>query len=69
MLFFFELVLFVLVMLTLALGEFVSRGWALGLWLTASTASVGGYFLARAALRPLLAGARRRAADPPAARG
>src|SRR4051812_11941663 len=57
MLFFFELLLFVLVMLTLALGEFVSRGLALGVWLTALATSVGGYFLALGALRPLLSGA------------
>jgi hypothetical protein len=55
MLFFFELFLFVLVMLTLALGEFVSRGVALGLWLAATAFGVGGYFLARGALAPVLA--------------
>jgi hypothetical protein len=56
MLFFFELLLFVLVMVTLALGEFVGRGWALGLWLLATMLGIGGYFLARAALQPLLRG-------------
>jgi hypothetical protein len=57
MLFFFELFLFVLVLVTLALGEFVSRGLALGLWLVATALVVGGYFLARGALAPVLAGA------------
>lgn len=56
MLFFFELLLFVLVMVTLALGEFVGRGWALGLWLLATALGIGGYFLARGTLQPLLTG-------------
>lgn len=56
MLFFFELLLFVLVMVTLALGEFVGRGWALGLWLLATVLGIGGYFLARSTLQPLLTG-------------
>jgi hypothetical protein len=56
MLFFFELLLFVLVMVTLAIGEFVSRGAALGLWLVATAFTVGGYFLARGALAPVLVG-------------
>ena len=50
MLFFFELVLFVLAMVTLALGEFVGRGLALGLWLAATAASLVGYALASRAL-------------------
>jgi hypothetical protein len=53
MLFFFELFLFVLVMLTLAIGEFVSRGLALGLWLVVTGFSFGGYFLARGPLTAL----------------
>ncbi len=56
MLFFFELLLFVLVMVTLAIGEFVSRGWALALWSACTIISIGGYFLARGALQPLLSG-------------
>jgi hypothetical protein len=56
MLFFFEFVLFVLVLLTLAIGEFLSRGWALTVWLGFTALGVGGYFLARGALRPLLTG-------------
>jgi hypothetical protein len=70
MLFFFELFLFVLVMLTLALGEFVSRGLAVMLWLVVTAFAVGGYFLALGALRPLLsreAGPARAADDEPAA--
>ena len=51
MLFFFELGLFLLVMVTLALGEFVSREAGLAVWLAATTASLGGYLLAR---RPLV---------------
>ena len=46
MLFFFELGLFALAMLTLALGEFVSRGLALGLWLACTLLSLLGYLLA-----------------------
>jgi hypothetical protein len=56
MLFFFELFLFVLIMLTLALGEFVSRGLALVLWLVVTAFAIGGYFLAWGALRPLIEG-------------
>jgi hypothetical protein len=55
MLFFFELFLFVLAMLTLALGEFVSRGLALVLWGVVTAFAIGGYFLAYGALRPMLA--------------
>lgn len=51
MLFFFELGLFLLVMVTLALGEFVSPGAALSVWLVATAGSLGGYLLAR---RPLV---------------
>ena len=47
MLFFFELFLFVLVMLTLALGEFVSRWLALILWLVVTAFALGGYVLVR----------------------
>jgi hypothetical protein len=54
MLFFFELFLFVLVMLTLAIGEFVGRGVALGLWLVVAAFALVGYVPARSALRPLL---------------
>ena len=46
MLFFFELGLFVLAMLTLTLGEFVSRGLALGLWLACTVLSLLGYLVA-----------------------
>jgi hypothetical protein len=53
MLFFFELFLFVLVMLTLALGEFVSRGLALGLWGVMTVFALVGYLLARQSLRGL----------------
>ena len=53
MLFFFELFLFVLVMLTLALGEFVSRGLALGLWVVMTAFALVGYLLARQSLRSL----------------
>ena len=56
MLFFFELFLFVLVMLTLALGEFVSRALALGLWLLMTAFALIGYLLARQALRARLDG-------------
>jgi hypothetical protein len=51
-LFFFELGLFVLIMLTLALAEFVSRGLALGVWLACTAASLIGYVLARRSLSP-----------------
>ena len=51
MLFFFELGLFLLIMVTLALGEFFSRGAALTIWLAATIASLVGYLLAR---RPLV---------------
>src|SRR5215216_799656 len=51
MLFFFELFLFVLVMLTLALGEFISRGLALCLWLVMTALCLIGYLVARQALR------------------
>jgi hypothetical protein len=61
MLFFFELFLFVLVMLTLALGEFVSRGLALVLWLVVTVFALLGYLLAR---QPLGAIAVREAAGP-----
>ena len=60
MLFFFELGLFLLVMVTLALGEFVSGGAALTVWLAATTVSLVGYGLAR---RPLV----RLASPPPSA--
>ena len=56
MLFFFELFLFVLVMLTLALGEFVSRGLALTLWLVVSAFTLVGYIFARQSVRSVLAG-------------
>jgi hypothetical protein len=56
MLFFFELFLFVLVMLTLALGEFVSRWLALILWLVMTVFSLIGYVLARPALGGFEAG-------------
>jgi hypothetical protein len=46
MLFFFELFLFVLIMLTLALGEFVSRWLALLLWLVVTGFALVGYLLA-----------------------
>ena len=55
MLFFFELFLFVLVMLTLALGEFVSRWLALVLWLVVTAFALIGYALARQSLRATLA--------------
>ena len=68
MLFFFELFLFVLVMLTLALGEFVSRGLALGLWVVLTAFALIGYLLARPALRSLAGvDAPRSAPSPPAA--
>ncbi|HZO33248.1 MAG TPA: hypothetical protein VFH48_45470 [Chloroflexota bacterium] len=60
MLFFFELFLFVLVMLTLALGEFVSRWLALVLWLVVTVFSLIGYVLARQSLSGLAAGAPER---------
>lgn len=56
MLFFFELFLFVLVMLTLALGEFVSRGLALTLWLVVSAFTLVGYLFARRSVASILAG-------------
>jgi len=56
MLFFFELFLFVLVMLTLALGEFVSRWLALVLWLVATAFTLLGYMLARMSLGNVAAG-------------
>lgn len=56
MLFFFELFLFVLVLLTLAIGEFVSRGLALGLWLVVTAFALGGYVLARGSLASLATG-------------
>jgi hypothetical protein len=45
-LFFFELLVFLLSMLTLGLGEFVGRGLALGVWLACTAASLVGYLLA-----------------------
>jgi hypothetical protein len=57
MLFFFELFLFVLVMVTLALGEFVSRWLALIVWGVATVLVVLGYLLARHSLRNVLRGA------------
>jgi hypothetical protein len=56
MLFFFELFLFVLVMLTLALGEFVSRWLALILWLVMTVFSLIGYALVRQSLGRVAAG-------------
>ena len=56
MLFFFELFLFVLVMLTLALGEFVSRWLAPVLWLVVTAFALVGYVLVRQSLRGTLAG-------------
>lgn len=50
MLFFFELLLFLLILLTLGLAEFVSRGLALGVWLACTAASLVGYVLARRSL-------------------
>lgn len=64
MLFFFELFLFVLVLLTLALGEFVSRGLALGLWLVMTAFALVGYLLARQALRGRLDGEASASARP-----
>ncbi len=58
MLFFFELGLFVLAMLTLGLGEFVGRGVALGVWLACTAASLLGYLPARRALSSMLRGPR-----------
>lgn len=69
MLFFFELFLFVLVMLTLALGEFVSRWLALVLWLVVTVFALVGYVLVRQSLGGILAdgsletGRARRASD------
>lgn len=60
MLFFFELFLFVLVMLTLALGEFVSRWLALVLWLVVTVFSLIGYVLARQSLLGLADGTSER---------
>jgi hypothetical protein len=54
MLFFFEMFLFVLVMLTLALGEFVSRWLALVLWLVVTVFTLFGYLLARQSLRGII---------------
>jgi hypothetical protein len=68
MLFFFELFLFVLVLMTLAIGEFVSRGLALGLWLVVTAFAVVGYVLARGSLASLAAGevgAETAPAEPP----
>ena len=56
MLFFFELFLLVLVMLTLALGEFVSRWLALVLWLVATVFALIGYVLVRGSLSRLASG-------------
>lgn len=56
MLFFFELFLFVLVMLTLALGEFVSRWLALVLWLVVTAFALTGYVLVRRSLGRLASG-------------
>jgi hypothetical protein len=50
MLFFFELALFILIMVTLALGEFVSRGVALWVWGVATVVALGGYGVTRARL-------------------
>jgi hypothetical protein len=49
-LFFFEVALFLLIMLTVALVELASRGTALGLWLVCTVASNAGYLLARRSL-------------------
>ncbi len=67
MLFFFELGLFVLIMVTLALGEFVSHGAALTVWLAATAGSLAGYLLARRPLLRLATGgeAARQATSPP----
>ncbi len=46
MLFFFELALFLLIMVTLALGEFVSRALALAVWAACTLGSVAAYLLA-----------------------
>ena len=51
MLFFFELFLFLLIMLTLGLAEFVNLGAALGVWLTCTAASLVGYVLASRSVR------------------
>jgi hypothetical protein len=59
MLFFFELFLFVLVILTLALGEFVSRWLALVLWLVVTVFALVGYVLVRQSLGGLLVGGSR----------
>ena len=50
MLFFFEVALFLLIMLTVALVELASRDAALGLWLICTVASNAGYLLARGGL-------------------
>ena len=68
MLFFFELFLFVLVMLTLALGEFVSRWLALVLWLVVTLFSLIGYVLVRQSLGGLLAGGAGPMPAPPEGR-
>ena len=57
MLFFFELFLFILVMVTLALGEFVSRWLALMVWGAATALVILGYLLASQSLRDVLRGA------------
>ncbi|MBA2449076.1 MAG: hypothetical protein H0V51_13730 [Chloroflexi bacterium] len=49
-LFFFEVALFLLLMLTVALAELASLGAALGLWLVCTVASNAGYLLARGRL-------------------
>ena len=54
MLFFFELGLFFLAMLTLGLGEVAGRGAALGLWLACTAASLLGYVAARRGLARML---------------
>ena len=59
MLFFFELGLFVLAMLTLGLGELVGRGAALVLWLACTAASLLGYVGARRGLAEMLHGPSR----------
>ncbi|MFN8633763.1 MAG: hypothetical protein U0893_07920 [Chloroflexota bacterium] len=69
MLFFFELFLFVLVMLTLALGEFVSRWLALVLWLVVTGFALAGYLLARWALSDAIAAGDAQPPDPPADEG
>ncbi len=56
MLFFFELGLFVLAMVTLGLGELVGRGAALGVWLACTTTSLLSYVAARRSLAQMLGG-------------